>query len=338
MPKADLVLQGGGMKGLGLIGAVEQLMRAGYRFQRVAGSSAGSMTAAFIAAGMDVDALMEVLGRIDYSRVPDRMPPGLPIISEGMSLLRNAGAYEGDYLRNFVYEELQKLGVTTFGDLRRADTRSDGNLQPSQRYSLIVTATDITGGRLLRLPWDYPLLNLNPDDQIVADAVRASTSIPLFFKPVTLTDGQSGDRFTLVDGGVLSNFPIEIFDRTDGAKPRWPTLGVRILPDLPVGTSQLLPWIARPALRFSQFFPPFRLLEQVVTTAIVGNDQTHLERSGVLGSTILVDTREIGIVEFDASEAKRDNIVAKGRAAAEAFLAGSGRRRKVVNLAPPTRP
>jgi NTE family protein len=308
------------MKGLGLIGAVERLMRAGYSFERVAGSSAGSMTAAFIAAGMNVDKLTETLGRFDYSRAPDRMPPGLPIISEGMSLLLNAGAYQGDYLRNFVYEELQKLGVTTFGDLRRVDSRGDRNLQPSQRYSLIVTATDITGGRLLRLPWDYPLLNLDPDEQVVADAVRASISIPLFFKPVTVKDGKSGDRFTLVDGGVLSNFPIEMFDRTDGVKSRWPTFGVRILPDLPMGTSQLLPKLAQPALRLSQFLPSFRLLEQVVATAIVGNDQTHLERPGILRSTIRVDTREIGIVEFDASKEKRDKVIANGHSAADQFL------------------
>ena len=70
----------------------------------------------------------------------------------------------------------------------------------------MVTATDITRGRLLRLPWDYARLGLDPDEQLVADAVRASISIPLFFEPVKL-----GDR-TLVDGGVLSNFPIEIFD------------------------------------------------------------------------------------------------------------------------------
>jgi NTE family protein len=55
----------------------------------------------------------------------------------------------------------------------------------------------------------------------------------------------------LVDGGVLSNFPVEIFDRTDGQDSRWPTFGVRILPDLPAGSSQLLPKIALPALRLS---------------------------------------------------------------------------------------
>ncbi|HEX5925375.1 MAG TPA: hypothetical protein VFY45_16205 [Baekduia sp.] len=43
---------------------------------------------------------------------------------------------------------------------------------------------------------------------------------------------------------MLSNFPIEVFDRSDGAEPRWPTLGVKIIPQLPAGSVQLFPDIA----------------------------------------------------------------------------------------------
>ena len=46
----DLVLEGGGVKGIGLVGAVLTLGDAGYRFPRVAGTSAGAITAALIAA------------------------------------------------------------------------------------------------------------------------------------------------------------------------------------------------------------------------------------------------------------------------------------------------
>jgi hypothetical protein len=163
MPNADLVLEGGGVKGLGLIGAVERLMRAGYSFQRVAGTSAGSIVAALVAAGASADKLAEVMGRLAYARVPDRGPPGVPGVSESISLLRSAGAYEGDYLREFVYEELGQLGVRTFGDLRRTDRQADKNLKPYERYKLVVMATDVTRGRLLRLPWDYRLLNLTDE-------------------------------------------------------------------------------------------------------------------------------------------------------------------------------
>jgi NTE family protein len=320
MTNADLVLEGGGVKGLGLLGAVEQLMRAGYSFQRVAGTSAGSIMAAFVAAGASADKLAEVMDHLDYARVPDRSPPGLPAVSEGISLLRSAGAYEGDYLREFVYEELKGLGVTTFGDLRRSDREADKNLKPYQRYKLVVMATDITRGRLLRLPWDYPLLNLKPDEQLVADAVRASSSIPLFFEPITIRDGKSSEQTTLVDGGVLSNFPIEIFDRTDGVTPRWPTFGVKIIPTLPAGTAQLLTGIPLPALQVIRLLPPAHLLEQVVATAIVGNDQTYIERPCVLRRTIQVDTSAVGIVEFDASKEKRETVAENGAKAAEQFL------------------
>src|SRR5512143_458480 len=193
MPNADLVLEGGGVKGLGLIGAVGRLMRAGYTFPRVDGTSAGSITAALVAAGITADGLAEVIDRLDYARVPDRGPPGLPGVSEGISLLRSGGAYKGDFLRDFIYQELTKLGVTTFADLRWTDRQVEKNLEPYQRYKLVVMVTDITGGRLLRLPWDYRLLNLDPDEQLVADAVRASSSIPLYFEPVTVRDGHSGE-------------------------------------------------------------------------------------------------------------------------------------------------
>jgi len=315
VPQADLVLEGGGVKGLGLVGAVLGLMRNGYTFKRVAGTSAGAIVAAFLAAGATEDDVAAIMERLKYPRVPDRAPPGIPGVSEAISLLWKRGAYEGDYIRDFVHQELRGLGVETFADLRREDPGDDENLEPYQRYKLVVTATDITRGRLLRLPWDYHLLQREPDEQLVADAVRASISIPLYFEPVTVRDGETGEPTTLVDGGVLSNFPIEIFDRTDAVEPRWPTLGVRVIPNLPGGDADVFPAIALPAL------PPVRLLERVVATAIVGHDQTYLDRPCVARRVFLVDTSEVGIVDFDVAGETRARVVAKGVEAAEQFLA-----------------
>lgn len=316
MNKADLVLEGGGVKGLGLVGAVMALMRAGYTFPRVAGTSAGSVVAAFLAAGADEKQLGEIMGRLRYDRVPDRGAPHIPGVSEGLSLLIDRGAHPGRYIHRFVERELEKLGVTTFGDLRHDDLGADPTLARYRRWSLVVMATDVTHGRLLRLPWDYPLLHLDPDEQRVADAVRASISIPIYFEPVTVRDGDTGEETTLVDGGVLSNFPVEIFDRTDGAEPRWPTLGAKVMPDLPAGAAQVFPAVALAPL------PPVRLLEQVVATAIVGNDQTYLEQPCVARRAIRVDTSAVGIVEFDVGPVTREAVVASGTRAAEEFLRG----------------
>lgn len=313
---ADLVLEGGGVKGVGLVGAVLRLMRAGYEFPRVAGTSAGAIVAAFLASGASADRLRQAMERLDYRKVPDRAPPPIPAVSEGISLLRHAGAYEGDYIHGFLRDELSALGVSTFEDLRSEDEGLDPNLGRYRRYKLVVMATDVTHGRLLRLPWDYELLGLDPDRQSVADAVRASISIPLYFEPVRIHHGTTGQEVTLVDGGVLSNFPIEAFDRTDGAVPRWPTFGVRIIPDLPEGDPQLFPGIVLPRL------PPVHLLEQVTATAITGHDQTYLERPCVRQRSMLVDTSKIGVVEFDASATKRARVLANGEKAAEEFLDG----------------
>ena len=290
MPKADLVLEGGGVKGLGLVGAVLHLMREGYTFPRVAGTSAGSIVAAFLAAGAKAGELAAIMDRLDYSRVPDRA--GLPGVGESLGLMRHSGAHPGNYIHAFVRDELERLGVRTFADLKRR--------------TLVVTATDITRGRLLRLPWDYESLGLNPGEQLVADAVRASISIPLFFEPVTL-----GDR-TLVDGGVLSNFPLSIFDRP---KPRWPTLGVKVIPDAPDANVLLFPGLSLPQP------PPVRLLARVMTTAVLGHDQTYLDQPCVRRRAIQVDTSAVGVVEFGASEEKRSALVANGERAAWEFLA-----------------
>ncbi|HEV2776131.1 MAG TPA: patatin-like phospholipase family protein, partial [Solirubrobacteraceae bacterium] len=241
MAHADLVLEGGGMKGIGLGGAITALMRAGYRFERVAGTSAGAIAGALLAAGISRRGLTDAMARLQYARVADRGLPKIPILSEGLSLLRSAGAYEGDYIHGFVRDELERLGVRSFGDLRRTDGGDDATLPAERRYGLVVTATDVTNGRLLRLPWDYALLGLEPDEQLVADAVRASISIPLYFEPVIVRHGVTGEPTTLVDGGVLSNYPIEIFDRTDLRPSRWPTLGIKVVPGVSAGDHDIFP-------------------------------------------------------------------------------------------------
>ncbi len=314
MAKADLVLEGGGVKGLGLVGAVLRLMREGYVFPRVAGASAGSIVAAFLAAGATEDDLAGAMGRLEYARVPDLARPRIPGVTPLLSMVRKSGVYEGDYIHDFVARELERFDVRTFADLRHTDPKADTNQKPYQRYKLVVMATDVTKGRLLRFPWDYPRLHLDPDEQSVAEAVRASISIPFFFEPVTIRDGETGEPTTLVDGGILSNFPIEIFDRTDGDEPRWPTLGVKVIPALPVGSPELFPGLPRPRLA------PLQLLERVLATAIVGNDQTYLERPCVKRRAIEVDTSAVGIVEFDADAAKREAVVASGDDEARRFL------------------
>jgi NTE family protein len=192
----------------------------------------------------------------------------------------------------------------------------DDNLPPEQRYRLVVTVSDVTTGQLVRLPWDYHrLYGLDPDEQEVADAVRASMSIPFFFRVAKLTS-TSGLTSTLVDGGLLSNFPIDSFDRRDGKPPRWPTFGVTLLPNLPQGNDKVIPALGPVNWVFGG--PP--LLEELITTMIVGRDQTYLNQPWVSARAIRVDSNDVGFLDFNISKQQMQRLYQRGYDATEAFL------------------
>ncbi|WP_343571774.1 patatin-like phospholipase family protein [Mycobacterium sp.] len=314
--KADLVLSGGGVKGIGLSGAVVALLEAGYAIQRVSGTSAGSVVGAILAAGADQ------LGPEDVERLTMALPykkfldptriTGIPLLGPAWGVLSETGIYKGDFAREWISSELANLGVRTFGDLA-IDAPS---LPPEQRYRLVVTAADVTLGQLVRLPWDYHrLYGLDPDEQPVADAVRASMSIPFFFQTAKLTS-TSGMTSTLIDGGMLSNFPIDSFDRRDGKPPRWPTFGVTLLPNLPQGNDKVIPALAPVNWLFGG--PP--LIEALITTMIVGRDQAHLSRPWVSSRAIRVDSSSVGFLDFGIKDKQKQELYQNGYNAAIAFL------------------
>jgi NTE family protein len=316
--RADLVLSGGGVKGVGLVGGVVALLDAGYAPQRVSGTSAGSIVGAVVAAAAQAGELSgaqvkDLALQLDYRKFTD---PGtlerIPVLGPSLALVRGNGIYRGDYARDWVRDQLAGLGVTTFGDL----AVDDPELPPEQRYRLVVTVADVTTGQLVRLPWDYRrVYGLDPDEQSVADAVRASMSIPFFFRPVTLTSA-AGLTSTLMDGGLLSNFPIDSLDRHDGKRPRWPSFGVTVMPNLPQGNDKVIP-----ALDLLRPFGPSQLLEDVITTVLVGRDQAYLNQPWVSARTIRVDSTDVGFLDFDISDADVEALYAKGYSAGQEFLA-----------------
>jgi NTE family protein len=309
----DLVLSGGGVLGIGHVGAASVLEEHGAQFRRIAGTSAGSIVGALLAAGATAPQLHDLLGTLHYDRFLDE--DGLdriPLLGPALSLVLENGYAAGKYLHELLSGELEKLGVRTFGDLRIED---DPGADPraSHRWRLTVMAADVTRGQLLRLPEDYERYGLDPDAQPVADAVRASTSVPYLFEPFKLR--HRGGESLLVDGGLITNYPIDIFDRTDGQAARWRTIGVTLIPPLPAGDTRLVPQLAllRPV-------PGFRFLESVVTTAVVGRDQGYLAQPWVAERSIEVDSLGVGPFDFTIDQATAERLYQSGRRAATDFL------------------
>ena len=309
----DLVLSGGGVKFIGLVGAIVALMDAGYSIKRVSGVSAGSVVAAILAAASVGDQLTgEEVKQLAFSvplhRWRDSGP--VPFLGAAWGLVKETSMYRGDAAYDWIRSELKNLGVTYFGDVVDED-----RLVVGPRYKLVVTVADLTAAQLVRLPWDYPrLYGLDPDEQPVADAVRASMAIPFFYRPVKLT-GASGTTSTLVDGGVLSNFPIDTFDRADGKPPLWPTFGITVLPRPNEGLGAVMP-----ALKPLRFFEQTALLESLLTTMLAGHDQTHLSKPWVSARSIAVESTNVGVLDFDSPRGRLEELYDNGYAAAEHFL------------------
>lgn len=310
--RADLVLEGGGVKGAALVGAIEALAAAGYTFPRIAGTSAGALVGALVAAGMPLARMRELMATLDFSRFADagalaRLPLVGPLGAVG-ALLLHGGIFRGDELVDWLSELLEEHGVTTFGDLAEDDPGSA--LPPQRRYRLVVTVSDISRNRLVYLPHDYQRhFGLDPDRQRVADAVRASMAVPFFFRPVQLRHADGGGTSTLVDGGLLSNFPVSVFDRVDDQPARWPTFGIKLSEREPAGVPGV------------PVRGPLRQLAAMVATMRSAHDARHLDDPDVLRRTIFVDTSGISAVDFNLSGEDIERLRANGEQAATDFLA-----------------
>jgi NTE family protein len=306
---ADLVLEGGGVKGSGLVGAVAAFEQAGYSFHRVAGTSAGAIVASLLAANMPADKMRDTLLATDFSTFEDGglFLSHLGLLGQGVSLLFEKGLYKGDVLHAWIKALLADMGVQTFGQLKITDD-PNSSVPPERNYRLVVIVSDVSRGELLHLPWDYARFGLDPDSQSVADAVRASASIPFFFDPVILTEQATKQRTYLVDGGLLSNFPIDVFDRTDGQPPRWPTFGVKLSakPD-----ANQVPHPVNNTLE---------LAEALIGTMSNAHDQMHLNEPSVLARTMFVDTAKVNSTNFSIDQQTRQWLYDEGFKAGNEFL------------------
>jgi NTE family protein len=187
---------------------------------------------------------------------------------------------------------------------------------PRYRYKLQVIASDVTTHELLVLPQDASKLGIEPDDLDVALAVRMSMSIPIFFEPVRIEDAD-GRMHVIVDGGMLSNFPVWLFDCPDDEAPEWPTFGLLLVepkPSVPVG--QRLP---APRMAGSGPGAVIDYVKALAQTMMEAHDRLYVEQAN-FARTIPIPTLGVGTTEFELPRNRALELYDSGRAAAEKFL------------------
>jgi NTE family protein len=300
--RADAVFEGGGVKGIGLAGALYTAEKLGIKWQNVAGTSAGSIVASLVAAGYSANEILRILQGQDLEKFKDKGPEDkMPLVGMAFSVLSQLGIYEGNYIENWIRTLLAKRGKSLFKDLLyegpdAADER--------YRYTLRVVTAEVTGGELVVLPQDIARYEKDPDDFSIARAVRMSTSIPGFFEPVKL-----GKRI-FVDGGMLSNFPVWLFD-SDGV-PEWPTFGFRLVDDKAIRDGQV-------RKRPRKIKGPTDYIVALVSTMMEAHDRYYIRTRNYV-RTILIPTLGIRATDYDMKKERQLKLFLSGARAAVKFF------------------
>ena len=206
----NLVLEGGGMKGIAYAGALEVLDSLGISdsIERVAGTSSGAMNGMMYALGYSGKEIRHLNLNTNFGKYNQ---VGFPLIGGLIRVKKTYGYYKTDKLIEDLGTVMAAKGFSpdlTFEELYIAH-QSGKNVK-----LLYLTGANLTDQKTEVFSHEtYPTMQ-------VLDAVRISISIPMYFEAVfmqpdgSLVEKNDADSTTkiMVDGGVLDNYPFFVFD------------------------------------------------------------------------------------------------------------------------------
>jgi NTE family protein len=318
----NLVFEGGGVKGLAYAGALEVLDERGVLddIGRVGGSSAGGITAGMLAIGMTPREIKQLLDETDFKQFMD---DDWGSVRDVERLLHEYGWHRGQAFKEWFCKAMRYKGLrddTTFADL---------NSRPGRR-DLYMTGTNIN------YMYTRIFSREHTPDMPIVDALRITMSFPFFFKSVGAKDDLGGELAVakpcvFIDGGLLRNYPINLFDnrryiaasemraavedldyvtaeeRRDGYVYNCQTLGLRI-----DSAKELTAYEG--GLSVDQTVEGFlSYCFALVNTMLEAANRAHLKKND-WHRTIFIENPGVNAMEFTLSREKKDKLVENGRA------------------------
>ena len=317
----NLVFEGGGIRGIAYCGALETLQKENKLadLKRVAGTSVGAIQATMVAINYNAEEMATIISDLNLKNFNDGR---LIFFGGSHRLWNNYGWYRGDKLLNWIGELIEKKtgnAEITFRQLH--DLVSDKGFK-----DLYVTGTNLSKQASETFSYEnYP-------DMKIKDAVRISVSVPLYYRAVfmdslhniTYKPKKNIDYEIFVDGGILQNFPIHIFDSTKYIDPNADTsryqfnpgtLGIRL-----DSRDQI-----EHDLQQKKGLAPFKITGfKSYTSAFYNIIIENLNRTNLTSNdwkrTISIDTERIGPRVKKLSSANKDILIESGKTGARAFL------------------
>jgi NTE family protein len=354
----DIVFEGGGAKGSAFVGALNALAELGHTTRRLIGTSAGAITATTIAAGYSANELltlvteklnskprfatfmdrpvaasftdqdkensetMEALSAIHIPMLADReilnLLLGSPLYPQLFSFVECGGLFAGDAFLAWIREKLAAKGIAA------ADTMK--TFFDKKQVDLSVVTSDTTDGEMLVIN------HRTAPDVPVAWAVRMSMSIPFVWREVVWQEawgtyqGRRKAGNIMVDGGVLSNFPIRLIaesvpdimgDTDPNAALNLGLLLDKDLPKDPIAGSN-----TAPAARSGEPTGVVRRVSRLIDTMMGAADNDEIRKRS--SEICRLPVKGVGTTEFNMDEGKLQSLIKAGHAAAVGHLEGRG--------------
>ena len=323
----NLVFEGGGVKGIAYVGALEVLEREGILqdIKRVAGTSAGAMMAVMVGLRYTADEVKEKLWKLNFMNFMDS---SFGIVRDTKRLIDEYGWYKGEYFRNLIADLIKEKtgnGEMTFKEL--ADTK--------KFRDIYLVGVDLSTGISRTFCNDKVSGGMK-----VADAARISMSIPLFFASV------KRDGHVYVDGGLLDNYSIKTFDQVDFVDDKkhnirrtdyYEKLNTKKAVQAKIGDNHYIynketlgfrldakeditMYLSHTETVRNQINTFFTYSKALITTLIDFQDNVHLH-SDDWQRTVYIDTLGVRAIDFNISDVKKQKLLDSGRQYTEDYLA-----------------
>lgn len=281
----NIVFRGGGVLGIAYGGFLQELKNFNKLkdLEQVAGTSAGSIVAALLALGYTPEEIYDITFHTDFSKFEDRENP--------TRLVTKYGIYSGDAFLEWMREKVTRKGFAT------ADTFAD--LERFNLPKLHVFATDLNTLSIKHFCYD------KTPDVPIAEAVRASMSIPFFFKAYKFENSKA-DGHIYVDGGAMWNYPLQVFDQKGTNKE---TLGLFLgnLNEKPTANN----------LDFNQ---PVKYIQTLFDCIMNAQDSILTQQKEDFDRTVTIDTLVISATNFKITEIDKHNLYSSGKIAAANWI------------------
>lgn len=222
----NLAFKGGGVLGIAYAGAIKVLeeMNLLPGIEKVAGTSAGAITAMLVSLNYSADQIQAIVNGTSFKTFEDKENP--------LRIPFTYGLYAGDSLLKFIQNGVTGTGYNLPGvsstglnaNATFADFKNHADKKGIKTKDLHVFSTDLNMQVVQEFSFE------TTPDTIVAEAVRASMSIPMFFKAWQFSNHKPNNHI-FVDGGVVYNYPLTAFDPESGINPE--TLGFYLTDDKP---------------------------------------------------------------------------------------------------------